>query len=336
MSDLNSADVYRIFGAEMSPYSVKVRSYFRYKAIPHQWILRNAASQGEYERYAKLPIIPLVVTPQGDGIQDSTPIIDKMEMLFPQPSISTEDGLANFVSELIEEFGDEWSNKWMFHYRWARDIDQRCSSGRIARMRAPKASEAELAEFAEKIRVRMVDRIWYVGSNEVTASQIEAGFVEMLALLEAHLEKRPYLFGGRPAYGDFGLWGQFYELWTDPTAGSLIEGSAPQVLNWVHRMLWPKAIGGFEAWPALSPTLMPILTRQVSQFMTWTVANEKALNEGKDEFSVQLRDKVWVQKPQRYHARSLAMLRAKYAAVPDKAALDEVLQNTGCLAGLRA
>ncbi len=37
---------YRIFGAEMSPYSVKVRSYFRYKGIPHQWILRNAASQG--------------------------------------------------------------------------------------------------------------------------------------------------------------------------------------------------------------------------------------------------------------------------------------------------
>jgi len=36
------AESYRIFGAEMSPYSVKVRSYFRYKGIPHQWILRNA------------------------------------------------------------------------------------------------------------------------------------------------------------------------------------------------------------------------------------------------------------------------------------------------------
>jgi hypothetical protein len=29
------AEVYRIIGAEMSPYSVKVRSYFRCKAIPH-------------------------------------------------------------------------------------------------------------------------------------------------------------------------------------------------------------------------------------------------------------------------------------------------------------
>ena len=32
---------YQIFGAEMSPYSVKVRSYFRYKNIPHQWLQRS-------------------------------------------------------------------------------------------------------------------------------------------------------------------------------------------------------------------------------------------------------------------------------------------------------
>src|SRR5271163_1420529 len=81
------ADGYRIFGAEMSPYSVKIRSYFRYKAIPHQWILRNAGSQAEYEKHAKMPIIPLVVTPEGVGIQDSTPIIDQMEKLHPEPSI---------------------------------------------------------------------------------------------------------------------------------------------------------------------------------------------------------------------------------------------------------
>ena len=101
------ADVYRIIGAEMSPYSVKVRSYFRYKGIPHQWVLRNAASQAEFEKYAKMPIIPLVVTPDGTGIQDSTPIIDRIEKLHPEPSIHPDDPVANFVSSLIEEFGDE-------------------------------------------------------------------------------------------------------------------------------------------------------------------------------------------------------------------------------------
>jgi len=32
------SDKDRIFGAELSPYSVKVRSYFRYKRIPHEWV----------------------------------------------------------------------------------------------------------------------------------------------------------------------------------------------------------------------------------------------------------------------------------------------------------
>ena|GEM_PF-14680 len=330
------AGSYRIIGAEMSPYSVKVRSYFRYKAIPHQWILRNAASQAEYEKYAKIPIIPLVVTPEGVGIQDSTPIIDAMETLYPEPSIHPDDAVTNFISALIEEFGDEWGNKWMFHYRWARDVDQISAAGRIARMRGPKASEQEHAGFAGKIRARMVDRVWFVGSNAVTAPQIEAGFLAMLELLDSHLAGRPYLFGGRPAFGDFGLWGQIYEMWTDPTAGAIIGGGAPHVLDWVHRMLWPKAEGKFEAWPTLAPTLMPILTKQVgSQFMPWTCANEKALAESQEEFSVTLGDNIWTQKPQKYHARSLGMLRAKYAAVADKAALDPVLEGAGCLAGLR-
>jgi glutathione S-transferase len=330
------AGTYRIIGAEMSPYSVKIRSYFRYKAIPHQWVLRNAASQAEFEKYAKMPIVPLVITPEGSGIQDSTPIIDSMERLFPEPSIHPDDPTARFISSLIEEFGDEWGNKWMFHYRWAREVDQVASAGRIARMRVPKTSELEHAAVAGQIRARMVDRVWFVGSNAVTAPQIEAGFADMLGLLEAHLATRPYLFGGRPAFGDFGLWGQLYQLWRDPTAGALIEGDAPHVLDWVHRMLSPRAESPFEAWSGLAPTLMPILNGQVGgQFMPWTLANEKALAGASEEFSVTLGERVWTQKPQKYHARSLAMLRAKYAEIADKTALDPVLEAAGCLAGLR-
>jgi hypothetical protein len=182
----------------------------------------------------------------------------------------------------------------------------------------------------------MVDRVWFVGSNEITAPQIEAGFLDLLRLLDSHLAGRPYLFGGRPAFGDFGLWGQIYEMWTDPTGGALIGGDAPHVLDWVHRMLWPAADGAFEAWSTLEPTLNPILGGHVGKlFMPWTRANEKALAQGREEFSVTLGDKIWTQKPQKYHARSLGMLRAKYAAAADKAALDPVLEAAGCLDGLR-
>ena len=109
--------VYRIFGSEMSPYSLKVRSYFRYKNIPHEWLLRGANAE-EYQKYARLPIVPTLATPDGEGLQDSTPIIERLEAQVPAPAIHPDDPTLKFLSQLIEEFGDEWGNKWMFHYRW--------------------------------------------------------------------------------------------------------------------------------------------------------------------------------------------------------------------------
>jgi glutathione S-transferase len=326
------ADGYRIIGAEMSPYSVKVRSYFRYKDIPHQWILRNAASQVEFEKYAKMPIIPLVVTSDGTGIQDSTPIIDQIEKLHPETSIHPAEPVTQFISALIEEFGDEWGNKWMFHYRWARDRDIRSASRRIARSMMPGQGDLGLAAAAAKIAERMVDRVWFVGSNEETAPQIEDSYREAVALLEAHLAHRPYLFGGRPAFGDFGLWGQLYECWTDPTPGAILRESAPAVVAWVDRMQEPLAQGPFESREVLLPTLLPLLERQVGRlFLPWSDANARALASQSAEFSVELGGRRWTQKPQKYHAKSLAELRRRHASAGDRSELDPILERTGCL-----
>lgn len=331
------ADVYRIHGIELSPYSVKVRSYFRYKGLLHRWIPRSLDAEGEYQKYVKLPLVPLVVTPDNKGIQDSTPIIEYVEAANLKPSIHPEDPVSRFVSVLLEEFGDEWGNKWMFHYRWAREADQLSAAGRIARSMMPAADEAQMDRNIAMVRDRMVNRVGFVGSNPQTAPQIEESFRDTIAILEPHLANRPYLFGQRPAFADFAIWGQLYNAWTDPTPGAIINATSPNLLAWIHRMLWPRAEGEFESWTSLAPTLTPLLDRQVGRlFVPWTVANEKAIAGSSEEFSVELAGKTWTQKPQKYHAKSLAVLRDRYEAVADKTALDAVLKATRCLAALRA
>jgi glutathione S-transferase len=329
--------VYRVFGAEVSPYSVKVRSYFRYKGIPHEWIVREPSTQAEYQKYAKLPLIPVVATPDDQGLQDSTPIIETLEARHPEPSIHPDDPALAFVSALVEEFGDEWGNKWMFHYRWAREVDQRSAAERIATMMMPGAEAEQLEGAIRGVMSRMVDRVWFVGSNERTGPQIERSFLDAMVLLDAHLERRPYLFGARPAFGDFGLWGQVYNAWTDPTPGQLLRERAPRVVAWVDRMLHPKAEGDFETWSALEPTLMPLLEQQVGGlFLPWSDANAKAIAAGQEEFTVELASGTWTQKPQKYHAKSLKALRERYAAVADRSGLDPILERAGCLRWLRA
>ena len=327
---------FTIFGMEESPYSVKVRSYFRYKQIPHDWKQRNE-DQETYVKLARLPLIPLVVKLDGSAIQDSTPIIEAMEQAYPSPSIHPDDPVCAFASTLLEEFGDEWGNKWMFHFRWRREIDQMACGRRIAQSSNPFANEEELQAMTKQVMSRMVDRVWFVGSNDQTAPQIEKSLADTLDLLEPHLADRPYLFGGRPSFGDFGMWGQIYNADRDPTPSRLVR-EHPNVHRWIRRMLSPIGEGEFQSWDDVKATLIPLLKTQVGAlFLPWSEANSKAIAESAEEFSVDLgQGQDWTQKPQKYHARSLAALKTKFESVTDNPDVRAMLNETGCLNVLSA
>ena len=331
MSETPTRPLYQLIGAEESPYSVKVRSYLRYKQLPHQWLTR--AEAGElYQQHAKLPLIPLLITPQGQAMQDSTPIIEALESAHPDPGIHPDDLLCQFVSVLLEEFADEWGNKWMFHYRWAREADQLACSRRLAAIMAPAGDDQALEQAAATIRERMINRVWFVGSSPATAQQIEDSFKDTLALLEPHLAARSYLFGERPAFADFALWGQLYNAHRDPTPRGILELQAPNTLKWIKRMDNPSARGPFESWSALSPTLMLLLADQVAgMFLPWSCANADAIARGDESFKVHLRSGEWQQKPQKYHARSLAALKSRFKSVAQESAIEDVLREAGCL-----
>ena len=324
------AGTYRIFGSEMSPYSVKVRSYFRFKGIAHQWIARGPANEDEFKKFARLPIVPMVVTPDDQGIQDSTPIIEAVDPLFPEPSIHPASPALNFLSALLEEFGDEWGNKLMFHHRWFAPVDQQASALTLAHLSIPNGAPEQIEGLAGMILGRMSTRGHFVGSSRENAPLITAYYLELLDLLQAHLATRKYLFGNRPGFGDFGLSAQLYEASVDPTCGAIMMGRAPDVLAWCHRMMEPRLDGEFETWDSLQPTLAPILAYVGRYFLPWTKANAKALEAGEETFSVDLPGGVYVQPPQKYHARSLAALRAKFEAVKSDPELTAILAAAGC------
>ena len=328
---------YRLFGAELSPYSVKVRSYFRYKNLPFEWLRRSPATEAEFRAHAKVPLIPLVITPEGQGIGDSTPIIEHFEARVPLNTLSTGDPVADFISALIEEYADEWMNKAMFHYRWTYEPDRKSGAERIARMMLGDEAPAEQLEGAAKmIRERMVPRLRFVGSHDGTREQIERSYRRVVDIVERHLVSRPYLFGARPTLADFGLWGQLYELWSDPTPGALMKSGSPRTCAYVERMLNPKAEGPFEKWSSLEPTLMPLLKDEIAGiFLPWSQANTAALAKGEETFTVALEGVAFNQQPQKYHARSLAALKQKYYLLTNRVHLDAVLERAGCLKWLK-
>jgi glutathione S-transferase len=125
---------FRLYGAELSPYSVKVRSYLRFKGVEFEWMQRSATPQEEFTRHAKLPLVPLLVDADDNAMQDSTPIIEALERTFAEPSIIPDEPALAFAAALLEDYADEWLNKAMFHYRWTYPDDQESAARRIVEM----------------------------------------------------------------------------------------------------------------------------------------------------------------------------------------------------------
>jgi glutathione S-transferase len=325
------SDRYRLFGSELSPFSVKVRSYMRFKGLPHDWIIRAPDTMETFQAYAKLPLVPLLITPADEGWQDSTPIIETLEAAHPAPALQPEDPTLAFLSALIEEYCDEWVNKPMFHYRWRDEADQISASERIAAQHMGAGPDM-LADVAAKVRQRMVPRVSFVGSSPETAPIIEKSLDRLLGILEAHLANHDYLFGGRLCLGDLGLFAQLYQCSTDPTLGALMGARATRTLDWIARLLAPEPGGDFAAWEELAPTLAPIFKDEIAGlFLPWSRANAAAIEAGEETFSVDLADGPFSQAPQKYHARSLAEIRRKYAAAKSSE-LDAILEEVGCWA----
>jgi Glutathione S-transferase, C-terminal domain len=224
----------------------------------------------------------------------------------------------------------------MFHYRWSYAPDQQSAAERIARQMMPGLDEAGIKDVIQGVKGRMIPRLKLVGSSAETRETIEGSYLRQLDTLEKHFRSRKYLFGARPALADFGLYAQLYECSTDPTPGAILRERAPHVLAWIERMLDPSAEGGFESWDILPPTLAMLLRDEVGAvFLPWTIANARALATGEKTFSLTLSGKPYAQEVQKYHARSLAALRARYAAVADTSRLNPVLAAAGCLEPLR-
>ena len=324
---------YVILGRPESGYSLKVRSAMRYKELPYEWMDRSYRTGKLFQAHARVQLIPLVFRPDGTATQDSTPILEELEDHYPDPSFHPDDPALRFLSELIEEYGDEWANKLMFHYRWGYRPDQKHRSGTLARGMLEGHPLRIFAPWVAPFLVRrMVPRMSFAGANQNNAPLLVESFQNLVAMLELHLADRAYLFGGRPAFGDFGLWGQLYQASIDPTCGDYLRAHGRAVVRWLERMLEPKVEGEFESFDSLSSTLRPIFAKEVGpRFLAWDAANALAWEAGEAQTELMMDGRRYDQKTFKYPANTLAILRRKFESAAGDEKLRSFLDDTGCL-----
>jgi glutathione S-transferase len=271
---------YVLIGTEASQFSGKARAYLRWKGVD---FVEKTATPEVYrdiiEPRIGFAVIPILLTPDNQAVQDTADIIDHVERAVPGPSAYPSGAVQKLASLLLELYADEWLIIAAVHYRW--NYNEAWIVEELGKTASPNASRDEQIRIGQVIGAPAKDAVPRFGVSEETISGIEAHYEGFLADFSAHLRRTPFLFGTRPSLADFALFGPLYaSLYRDPASGEIMKRLAAAVVSWIERMLAARSGSGDllpnDETPA---TLYPILKRQMAEQVPVLADGVRVLNE---------------------------------------------------------
>ncbi len=333
----------RLIGAVGSPYTRKMLALLRYRQIPHSMIWGDAPgvldSMGI--KKPKPTFLPTFLFEGEAGeiqaVCDSTPIIERLEASVSTRSVIPDDPALAFINYLLEDYGDEWCTKLMFHYRWHFEADADNAGTMLPLTLDVGLADETLQQFKSYFSERQIGRLGFVGSNQTTAPIIDSSYRRLLSLLDAHFKTLPFLLGHKPSSGDFALYGQLSQLvGFDPTPRAIAYEISPRTVGWTNLM---EDQGGLDstdkAWSTLESlpqTLTDILSEIGRTYVPALLANAKALEADEKQWQTEIDGAVWTQQSFPYQGKCLHWIRERYQSLSqaDQQRIADVLQGTGC------
>lgn len=332
----------RIIGNTGSPYTRKMLALLRYRHIPYSLVWADASSwltQNGIEA-PRPTLLPTVLFEEDGAVTarcDSTPIIRQLEQLYSGRSVIPEDPVLAFFDYLLEDFGDEWCTKYMFHYRWHFDADADNAGTMLPLGLDPTMPAEAHAQFKSMFSTRQRERLYVVGSNDTTAPVIDASYRRFLEAMDVLLQAQPFLLGRRPGAGDFALYGQLTQLvGFDPTSRAIAYEVSPRTVAWVSTMEDPTGLAPeAQDWlsPAQQPGALRALLEEVGRVYAPTLlANARAIEAGEATWEIEIDGARWTQQTFPYQGKCLRWINEQYRALSSaqRDCVDQVWAGTGC------
>ncbi len=313
-----SQDLLPIRGSPGSPYTRKMLALLRYRRIPYRYL----QSESEELPSPKVGLIPIVYFGDEHGLLstevDGSPIIRRLENEYSGRSVVPVDPAIAFIDYLLEDYGDEWLTKAMFHYRWYYEEDVEMAGSVLPHYGSVDKPDVLMAEMKQIFSKRQISRLYVVGSNSATPPLIEESYHRFLSCLNEHLKSLPFPMGHRPGSADFACFGQLTQLaHFDPTPAKITADNFPRIHAWVAKMEdqsgWELEQNGFVEVESFPGTLRDLLTEVGRTYVPVMLANAEAIDQGQVEVRLLVEGKPWQQEPFPYQAKCLQWPRIEYA-----------------------
>lgn len=261
---------YILYGWHLSFFSGKTRAYLRYKQVPFEDREVDALTlMRRIPQKTGATVMPVVVTPEGEWLQDTKHISDVLEQRFPEYPVLPPTPRQAFAAQLLELWADEWWIPPAMHYRWVYPENYALFEHDAGRALLPGFPGFLQKRIAAYVAGTLRGYLPSVGVVPEQYAVMERWTERMLDVLEAHFAQLPYLFGGRPSIADFALLGPMYgHLNRDPMPKRTLIDPRPHLQAWVERMNAPppEPVGDFLADDAIPETLQPVFEAVFREF----------------------------------------------------------------------
>jgi glutathione S-transferase len=224
-----------LYGSPLSLYTGRVRSYFIKAGIE----FREVAPISDHYEDVVIPLaggrrgMPTVELADGQVIRDSVAIVDHFETDLGTPFTPVTEK-QNTVSLLIDTVASEGMLRPAMHYRWRYPENEPMLRNHFAEI-TPRGAPSDYTVAGRFERLKRAPND--LGASDANVPLVESLYLRLLKALDAHFALYPYLLGGKPSIGDFGLIAPMYaHLGRDPKPLSLMHEHGINVLRWVERM----------------------------------------------------------------------------------------------------
>lgn len=259
---------YVLHGWQLSYFSAKLRAYLRYKQIDFRdnavdaWTLMR-----RIPRRTGAVVMPVLVTPHGEWLQDTSHIIETLETRIAHRPVLPATPVQRMVAFLLELWADEWWIPMAMHYRWSYPENYKLFEDEAAAALLPHVPRWISRRVAATTANRLRSYLPGVGVVPAQFTVMERWTTAMLDALNVHFQEHCYLLGARPTLADFALVGPLYaHLGRDPWPKRELVARRAHLHDWIERVhAGGTDDGALLADDAIAETLTPMMQSIVKE-----------------------------------------------------------------------
>ncbi len=273
---------YIVYGSDFSYFTRKLEAAMIFYGADYEQRSKGANNAKDIEQRSGTHQVPVLQTPENWMVADTTPLLHLLDARFPGREMFPT-GPLGVLTQIIEDYFDEWVARTMVHYRWHYEESAIFASSRMTN-----------GDEAAAVRIRD----WGPRACRATGTeskhqqeQAEAEYMRVMEAMEAQLQTTRYLLGDRPSAVDCVMLGGLRAHTNmDPTPRRAI-AKYSRVIDWVEQGAdqWD-GTGDWLSFPESTPFVQFVLNEMSATYVPYMLENAKALDAGARAFHLDIYD----------------------------------------------